>query len=1559
MHIRSRRLLRAGAVAGLVATALPLSHASWSPVQHAHAARMEVRGFSPSLLSQAATTPMHMIFLLRPGAGSGASALMRTLQQTGASDITPLGLIGGVAAQVSSGTLSALRYDPNLLAMTVDRVHTPLPIPDADAIAAQVARAELRVAGGAPPAADVIRQPDTLSIIHADAAQKQYNGRGVRIAIVDSGIDYMHPDLRGIMLRGPNGKPLYKDFTGTDLTDTVGHGTAVAGVIAAQARTVYSVTNTYRTSVYPLANPRQRFENRTYFTVGGVAPGARIMAAKIFDSRLPGDGGYDSTIVRAIQWAIANHADVISESFGQTAVVQTNTSTDVVALADEEAVRHGITVVAADGNTGPGTSSVSSPAQAPDVIAAGASTDYQAFGQSGFLADYNATISDNLASFTSRGPTYDGRIRPDIYAPGSFGWSTVPRNPSEETDPTAPHLLELFGGTSMATPVIAASAALVINAYMETHHGRRPAPAYVKQVLTSSADNLGYPAGDQAAGRVDAERAIDMVLHHGPSVLLSGSLALQGRTGDRPSHAITVTNSGSTPERVTFDPQVTHTSKTLSFGGTVIADNLVTYKFAVPAGTTKVTAAAYWANTRTIPLPGQQAVPVAMVVRLYDPHGNFVNYTYSGSAGAANVKTTAGHPEPGIWTAVVSERTRHDTNQQAAHYVNVPFTGVITLDTFQNGGGTVSPRQIVLKPGQRATVTYRADRLTAAGTRIISLHVREQSLAPSTPGQPRDETTATIPVVVTTGITMGRGQGFFSGTFTGADDAGFDEVNYFNFDVPNGARNIAVAMAWPNSGYWFAMALLDPEGRAFNLLDNALITGGGNGSIDLTSAASPTSQIDLSQRAIDAFVNHPQPGHWRIEIVNLQFAGTQAREPYIGVVRLNVSPARLDRTTVTAQAGGAAVPFGIQATNLGAGLQAYFTYATTDQYTYLPLGGTGGALQDGPLGIGSTQILTYTTRFVPPGTREIISEAKALNSALPVAVQISDPVLLTYSRYGQPAPQTLGGTLGKGVAAVVRAPALPIGQWQATLTLPASAHTGEVYVAASTEGYSLQPNPWIKMDAQLQQSGRISATGFPVAQPGQTIFLHGSVRVPDGVAPGTYHAHIFVYSFREDQLADLPLTIKVGSVAPVAIPTADPYLAANVSSQYFPEGETGTGVTTQMDLVNPGDADAHAQIKLLTLQGWTTIKRYNLQPHSRMSINLQPLVGNDQSIATVLQGDEPIVGGRLIARPGAGGSYSVGTAAPSTHWYFADGYTVSPLQEYLNIVNPSTRTAHVHVHVVSDQGDVRDVTVPLPATSHGALRVSDLLNGKAVSASVSSDVPVVAERTEFFGTQGQGVTTTVGASEGATSAYLDPGHVPADAQGHIALYNPHSRAAHVTLTLIDRFGAPAHKLALTLKAGRRATVDLKARYGTISLGALVKSDVPIVAEKVAYFGIFKQSHIAGSDLLGVTAPAAHLVFPGGSTSAGEADTLALYNPGTAPAQADVIVIYHGNKMAHHLVRIPAGRRAIVKINDLGLPVGPNSLIVDALGGAQLYGTQTLMSKNGTDGTEINGVPFAG
>ena len=225
----------------------------------------------------------------------------------------------------------------------------------------------------------------------------------------------------------------------------------------------------------------------------------------------------------------------------------------------------------------------------------------------------------------------------------------------------------------------------------------------------------------------------------------------------------------------------------------------------------------------------------------------------------------------------------------------------------------------------------------------------------------------------------------------------------------------------------------------------------------------------------------------------------------------------------------------------------------------------------------------------------------------------------------------------------------------------------------------------------------------------------------------------------------------------------------------------------------------------------------------------------------------------------------------------------------------------------------------------------------------------------MFGNQGQGVTTTIGAQSGSTAQYIDPGHLPANAQGHITIYNPTALPATVLVTPIDQQGKARPPLRLSVKAGRRDSVDLTASYHTADLGAEITSDVPVVAEKVAYYGQFKKSRVGGSDLMGLSSPASQVAFPGGSTSSGASDFLNLYNPASLPESISITAIYGASRQVLRSVTIAGKTRTSLNVSTLGVPAGTSSLIVRGIAGAQFYATQSLFNHSGTDGAELNGV----
>jgi len=163
--------------------------------------------------------------------------------------------------------------------------------------------------------------------------EQGFEGQGIKIGIIDTGIDYNHPDLLGF---GPSGKVVGGyDFVDNDNKpiDTTGHGTEVAGIIAADGN------------------------------LKGVAPKAKLFSYKVSSN---GESVSSDLIVKAIHRAIEDKVNVINISLG------VNKTNDEIDQAVNEAVKNGIIVVVAAGNNGPDDSTIGSPGKDPDVITVGA-----------------------------------------------------------------------------------------------------------------------------------------------------------------------------------------------------------------------------------------------------------------------------------------------------------------------------------------------------------------------------------------------------------------------------------------------------------------------------------------------------------------------------------------------------------------------------------------------------------------------------------------------------------------------------------------------------------------------------------------------------------------------------------------------------------------------------------------------------------------------------------------------------------------------------------------------------------------------------------------------------------------------------------------------------------------------------------------------------------------------------------------------------------------------------------------------------------------------------------
>jgi hypothetical protein len=506
-----------------------------------------------------------------PQAASAADAatqgpLVSELQALHATGITRFTLVNSVAATVSPVEAQRLAADPAVAQVIPDATFTvPAPAvtwgpvtegPPTEGPAAG------RPAGPARPAAPPLNDipgacapsgksqlaPEGLALTGTVAGNATartarslgFTGAGVKVAYIADGLD---PD--NVNFRRQDGTSVfadYKDFTGNGpgAPTTGGEAFLDANTIAGQGTHVYNV-NGFSAESYA--------GTTCDIQIQGVAPGAALVGLDVFS----GDKGdtlatTTSMFAQAINYAVENDkVNVLNESFGGNTLP--DTTQDVVKLFDDAAVKAGVVVSASTGDAGP-ANTIGSPATDPNVISVGATTQFQALAQANIGgARHFATsgwLSDNISAFSSSG--YDaagGTV--DMVAPGDLSWASCDANTARYSecvnDLGKPSDIEVAGGTSESAPFVAGAAALVIQAFRATHDGRTPAPQQVKQILLSTATDLGAPAQEQGAGLLNSYQAVQLAESYGiarrtgstlltsTGQLTSAAAAARGRPG--------------------------------------------------------------------------------------------------------------------------------------------------------------------------------------------------------------------------------------------------------------------------------------------------------------------------------------------------------------------------------------------------------------------------------------------------------------------------------------------------------------------------------------------------------------------------------------------------------------------------------------------------------------------------------------------------------------------------------------------------------------------------------------------------------------------------------------------------------------------------------------------------------------------------------------------------------------------------------------------------------------------------------------------------------------------
>ncbi len=308
---------------------------------------------------------------------------------------------------------------------------------------------------------------------------KNVIGQGVTVAVLDTGVAE-HANLIKDLDGSRRDIIAWKDFIANkrNPVDPNGHGTHVAGIIANAAK-------------------------GTDCDYEGVAPATRLVAVRVLDET--GSGTYES-VIQGIQWVV-DHKDrynikVINLSLH--AIVQSPYWADPLNQAVMQAWAHGITVVVAAGNEGPGPLTVSVPGNVPYVITVGAFTD-----------NYtpNDWSDDYITPFSASGPTLDNFVKPDVVAPGAHIVSTMMSDSYIAKNHQANKILGNYfsmAGTSQSAAVVSGVVSLVLS------RNRNLTPDQVKYRIMFTAlpwinadgSDVPYSIWQQGTGRVNAFDAV-------------------------------------------------------------------------------------------------------------------------------------------------------------------------------------------------------------------------------------------------------------------------------------------------------------------------------------------------------------------------------------------------------------------------------------------------------------------------------------------------------------------------------------------------------------------------------------------------------------------------------------------------------------------------------------------------------------------------------------------------------------------------------------------------------------------------------------------------------------------------------------------------------------------------------------------------------------------------------------------------------------------------------------------------------------------------------------------
>jgi hypothetical protein len=434
----------------------------------------------------------------------------------------------------------------------------------------------------------------------------------------------------------------------------------------------------------------------------------------------------------------------------------------------------------------------------------------------------------------------------------------------------------------------------------------------------------------------------------------------------------------------------------------------------------------------------------------------------------------------------------------------------------------------------------------------------------------------------------------------------------------------------------------------------------------------------------------------------------------------------------------------------------------------------------------------------------------------------------------------------------------------------------------------------------------------------------------------------------------------------VAVQRVELYVPApakvGTTTWYFASGRTDSGYSEQINVLNAGQSSTHGTITFYYGTGSVSLTRvyeFSLAAHARGTFDANRILGVGTRFASVVQTDQPVVAARASQRGLQAMTSTSGVSAPSRTWYMAEGYTGLTFQEELDLLNPGSSIAQVRIAWPLFNGKapvVRDVT--LAPRTHLTIPVNAYVIRASHATTVTSDQPVVASRTMYFGLGQQGAHAREGAVRADTTLYFAEGSTNNGFEEYLTILNPSAtQTAQVSATFYNRQGAHLGTATILIEPLHRGNIKVNDLARDSAIATVLQSTIPVVAERSMYFGAPNGGSADGTVVFGQAKPANAWAVASGNTQGARSEFELLFNPN--PTSSTIVATYYGEdgRVLQKTFTLPGRTRLNIDVT-LAVPElsrGLHGVVLQSVNGVSFVAEQALYDNGMRSGSASNGV----